>query len=58
MCNFGTTFVTFWRHLGIIYHACKTCKSKDRKRREMSLNLGFKTGHQKVIFLVVFIVWL
>ena len=58
MCNFGTPFVTFWRHLGIIYHVCKTCKSKDRKRREMSLNLGFKTGHQKVIFLVVFGVWL
>ena len=58
MCNFGTPFVTFWRHLGIIYHACKTCKSKDRKRREMSLNLDFKTGYQKVIFLVVFGVWL
>ena len=58
MCNFGTPFVTFWRHLGIICHACKTCKSKDRKRREMSLNLGFKTGHQKVVFLVVFGVFL
>ena len=58
MCNFGTPFVTFWRHLGIIYHVCKTCKSKDRKRREMSLNLAFKTGHQKVIFLVAFGVWL
>ena len=50
MCNFGTPFLTCWRHLGIICHACKTCKSKDRKRREMSLNLGFKTGHQKVVF--------
>ena len=50
MCNVGTPFVTFWRHLGIICHAWKICKSKDRKRQEMSLNLGFKTGHQKVVF--------
>ena len=51
---------TFSRHFGVIWTSPATerhVKAKLRKTKKSS-NLGFKTGTQKVIFLVAFGVWL
>ena len=58
MCTSGTPFRDILESFGRHLPPLKDMEKQSPEKTKKSSNLGFKTGTQKVIFLVVFGVWL